>query len=480
VSVREDRYNLGAADLDRDEHLERVCLRNLLAVASEAIYFKDRQSRFILVSMGVAEHHADRERKSGEGNGTPPDQGFFVGKSDFDLFEPSLASEWVEEERRIMETGVPMVDVLERDNPSDATGGWFRTSKGPLRDDDGTVIGTYGITRDVTAQVTAERELARREAQLRAVLDSSPDAITCYNQDLRYELVNRRAADLLGCKPEEVVGRTDTELGRGPEVLEPLVNGLELVLRTGQMQEGEWAVHTGGTTTWWHTRMVPQFGADGTVAGVIAVARDLTELKAAQRVLEAQARRDPLTGLANRLVLMDRLGDALSGLQRNPGRIAVLFIDLDNFKLINDAWGHDVGDTLLVEAASRLSRATRRADTVARLGGDEFVVLLDRLPATEDPRALAGRVLRSLARRQMFRGEPCSLSASIGVAVTDDPQARATDLLREADRAMYHAKANGRNRVELFHPGLHDGRARRERRPQVVAMAAPPTCPTPG
>jgi diguanylate cyclase (GGDEF)-like protein/PAS domain S-box-containing protein len=454
-----------------DEHVERVCLRNLLSGINEAVYFKDRDSRFLLVSRGVVRHQTDHLTRIGSLGDVELSPEDFVGKTDLDLVDAPLALAWIAEEQRIMETGEPIVDVLERDDSFDSQGGWFRTSKAPLRDDDGTIIGTFGISRDVTDQVKAEQELLRREAQLRAVLDSSPDAIACYNQELRYEMVNAKAVALLGAAPEQVVGRTDAELGRPPEIVAPLLEGLKRVLGSKAMCEVEYSTHAGGTTNWWHVRLVPQLTVDGAVSGVITATRDLTELKAAQSVLAHQALHDPLTGLANRLALIDRLNHALADLGRNSGRIALLFIDLDNFKLINDVRGHDVGDRLLVEMASRLTRATRRTDTVARLGGDEFVVLLDHLSAGDDAHLRATRILSSLSKPFVHRGVKLALTASIGVVVTADPRSNAGDLLRDADVAMYRAKEKGRDRIELFHTMPLDHAKERNRRARELRQA---------
>jgi PAS domain S-box-containing protein len=296
-----------AQERARREHVERVCLRNLLGSTNEAVYFKDLDSRFLLVNRGVVQHHIERERRKGSLEDLDVGPEYFVGKTDLDLFDTPLALEWIAEEQRIAEGGEPMVNVLEPDTTTDGAGGWFQTSKGALRDDDGTIIGTFGITRDVTAQVKAEQDLVRREAQLRAVLDSSPDAIACYNQELRYEMVNTKAVGLLGAVSNQVVGRTDAELGRPPEIVGPLLEGLKRVLESKEMCEVEYSTQVDESTSWWHVRMVPQLAADGTVTGVITATRDLTDLKAAQSVLAHQALHDPLTGMVNRIALMDRL-----------------------------------------------------------------------------------------------------------------------------------------------------------------------------
>jgi diguanylate cyclase (GGDEF)-like protein/PAS domain S-box-containing protein len=450
--VTVDDKDAGTDEVISREHMERICLRNLLDSTNEAVYFKDRDCRFLLVSRGVVQHHIERQQRKGTQDDEPLRSEDFVGKSDLDLFDGPLAEAWIAEEQRIMDTGEQIVDVLEHDTLSDDPDAWFQTSKGPLRDDDGTVIGTFGISRDVSARVKAEQEVIRREAQLRAVLDSSPDAIACYSEDLRYEMVNSRAVAMLGMSAERIVGRTDLELGRPLEIVAPLLDGLRHVLETKEMCEVEYSADVGGATSWWQMRMVPHMTLDGSVTGVVTATRDLTELKAAQSVLAHQALHDPLTGVSNRLVLVERLSHALDDLERNPGLIALLFVDLDNFKLINDARGHDVGDDLLVEVASRLSRVARRGDTVARFGGDEFVVLLDRLSAPEEAGSVAARVLRSISGPFMLAGETFSLTASIGVVVASDPRADTGELLRHADSAMYRAKEKGRNRIEFSQP----------------------------
>ena len=435
------------------EHMERMFLRNLLASTNEAIYFKDRANRFVLVSRGVVLHHVERLRRAGraqEADALRPED--FIGKTDMDFFDEALALSWMAEEKRIIDTGQGFGEVLERDTTQQGGGGWYMTSKGPVIDDDGTVIGTFGISRDVTPQVMAEQDLRRREAQLRAVLDSSPDAVAFYNMELRYELANAKAAALVGRPPEELLGRTDAELGRPREVVAALEEGLARALDSWRMSEVEFPAGEAEAKRWFQVRMVPHFGPDGEVSGIVAATRDLTELKEAQAALAHQAMHDPLTGAVNRVALMERVRAALSGLNRNPGGVALVFIDLDNFKLVNDARGHDVGDRLLVEVASRLSRVSRGTDTVARLGGDEFVLLFEHLAPGDDAYLLADRVLAALGRPFSVAGEKIRLTASAGVAVTSDPSAVPAELLREADLAMYRAKEEGRDRIKVSQP----------------------------
>jgi diguanylate cyclase (GGDEF)-like protein len=169
-----------------------------------------------------------------------------------------------------------------------------------------------------------------------------------------------------------------------------------------------------------------------------------------ERALRGASLHDELTGLANRALFTDRLERAVARLRRHPATLAVLFIDLDRFKLVNDGFGHDVGDKLLIAVAESLRTAVRETDTIARLGGDEFVVLAEELSDEREALELGERVVAALTGPVLLEGEEVLSSASVGVATASDPERRAKDLMCEADTAMYRAKALGRGRCDLF------------------------------
>lgn len=197
----------------------------------------------------------------------------------------------------------------------------------------------------------------------------------------------------------------------------------------------------------------PIESAHGVLEGTIGTFVDITERKAAEELLEHQALHDPLTELPNRALFTDRLEQALARTSRRPGLVAVLFIDLDRFKVINDSLGHSVGDALLIRIGERLRRTIRRGDTVARLGGDEFAILLEEIP--EKPVALetAGRLQEALAEPLEIQGTPVRLTASIGIAFHDAADDLGRDsLLRFADIAMYAAKRRGGDGYHVFDP----------------------------
>jgi diguanylate cyclase (GGDEF)-like protein/PAS domain S-box-containing protein len=266
------------------------------------VFFKDRESRFLLVSQGWAD---------AVGRGMTPDE--VVGRTDAEFFTALHAEQALEDEQRILATGEAIIDKLERETFVDRPDAWVSTSRWPLRNADGTVIGTFGVSRDVSAQM-----------------------------------------------------------------------------------------------------------------------------------------RDPATGLANRLALMDRLRLAVASLERQPGRLALFFVDIDGFKQINDTYGHRVGDSVLAQLARRLTRVSRRFDTVARYGGDEFVMVCSALHGSDDLTQIGERVMRTVCDPLEGIAADMRVSASIGAVVCANPLSDPDLLLDHGDMAMYAAKRAGGGRLEIY------------------------------
>jgi len=308
-------------------------MSNLLSTTEERVYFKDHLSRFLFVSAGWMAAYVP---------GRSADE--LTGKTDFDVFSDEHACAAFDDEQQIIRTGEPIVGKVEQETYGDRPDAWVSTTKVPLRDARGRVIGTFGISRDVTAQIRAEKALAH------------------------------------------------------------------------------------------------------------------------------QALHDPLTGLANRIALMDRLSQALLAMERRPSRLAVLFVDLDNFKEINDSFGHDAGDLVLAEVGRRLSALARRADTVARLGGDEFVMLCGELDDHIDVRLIGVRIIRAIGVPYVENGRDLSVTCSVGIVVTSDVVAEPDRLIRDADVAMYEAKKAGRDRYKVYHPA-HRARAEKSALPTGLGRA---------
>ncbi|MDO8308696.1 MAG: diguanylate cyclase [Actinomycetota bacterium] len=417
--------------------LDALCARNLFDTPDGIYFFKDLDGRFIRVSKACAAL-----------TGRTPDQ--MVGLTDADLTDAEHAAALRADEERIARTGGSMIDKQEVDRLAGRPGTWVETSKFPLRGPDGTVIGTFGYSRDVTKWERAERRLARVEAQLRAVLNASPDAMGHYDHDLRYLYANPAGERFKGMPLADLIGRTDRETGMPEDWLAYYEPALRRVLETGTPEVLEFAgdPDLADQGAWFHVTLTPDRDASGAVVGVLSSMRDMTEVKNAQRAIRRQALHDPLTGLANRILLMDRLEGALLSLNRHPAPRALFFVDVDHFKSVNDRSGHEVGDRVLIEVARRLELTARVEDTVARHGGDEYVVLCSPM-GREEARGLAERIVDAMAEPIRVGDEAIAVTVSVGAMVTDDPEVTADALLSGADAAMYRAKLAGRNRCDV-------------------------------
>jgi diguanylate cyclase (GGDEF)-like protein/PAS domain S-box-containing protein len=297
--------------------IERICARNLLASSEERIFFKDRESRFLSVSVGWLAAYQ---------NGSALED--VLGKTDFDIFSRPHALQAFEDEQQIISTGNAMVAKLERETFHDRADAWTSTTKLPLLGESGEIIGTFGVSRDVTEQVQAEQALSY------------------------------------------------------------------------------------------------------------------------------QAMHDSVTGLVNRVALMDRLHQALVSLEVRPDRLALLLIDLDDFKSVNDMLGHEAGDRALRDVGHRLDRMSRGGDTVARLAGDQFVLLCQALREDEDLGLICDRAMGAVCAPLQDGPHDLTVTASLGAVVTSEASAVPEELVRQADVAMYAAKRSGGNRFEIYTPEL--------------------------
>jgi diguanylate cyclase (GGDEF)-like protein/PAS domain S-box-containing protein len=261
---------------------------------------------------------------------------------------------------------------------------------------------------------------------------------------------------IYGFAPQEFVPSLDKLLEVvHPEDRKTVSERLEAALKEGEPYDFEHRmVRPDGEVRVVHRRAEVVRDESGEPLRMVGTVHDVTERKALEERLEHQALHDPLTGLPNRTLFMDRLGHALSRARRRGDEVAVLFMDLDNFKVINDSLGHRAGDRVLVAAGKRVRRALRPEDSVARLGGDEFIILLEGVDGAAAARA-AERVLEQLRPPLSAGGRQLFVSASVGIALGGADAKRATDLLRDADLAMYRAKHSGKARYAMYEEGMN-------------------------
>jgi diguanylate cyclase (GGDEF)-like protein/PAS domain S-box-containing protein len=344
---------------------------------------------------------------------------------------------------------------------------WVDVDLAPLRDTAGALSGFVSVSTDITDRVQQRQKLTALWAAL-------PVGVVLHDERGHIADANRAAERLLGLSLAQMQGhdpadtgwravRTDGSAYPGDEY--PAVR----TLRTGKSFPNEtMGVHTpDGGLRWLQVNTEPQFDKLGQVTGVVACFSDVTEARHLQEQLRASARTDALTALPNRAEVMDRLKRAIEHAERHPGYgFAVLFMDFDRFKQVNDTLGHAAGDELLRQVSERLRQALRPGDALARvpsqmhvaarIGGDEFVVVLDGLNEVDAVLAVATRLLNDLCEPYTVSGQPVQSSASIGIVLSDGLPTTAEDVLRNADTAMYEAKRAGRARCVVFDNSMHD------------------------
>jgi diguanylate cyclase (GGDEF)-like protein/PAS domain S-box-containing protein len=283
------------------------------------------------------------------------------------------------------------------------------------------------------------------DPRIARLFELTSDLLATVSLDGRFTLLNPAWEQVLGWTREELQAKPMQEFIHPDDVEQTLALILAGNHRPAHLENFTNRYrHRDGSWRWllWSAR------CDGDTW--YAAAKDVTD----RMWLEHQALRDPLTQLPNRLLLMDRTRQALARLDRSGGVVALLFIDLDRFKAVNDNFGHDVGDRLLISVAERLAEMMRDSDTVARLGGDEFVILGEEIETDEEALALAERVVQTLKEPFQVGGVEVSMPASVGVSITHDAETDPESMLREADVAMYRAKGAGGRRPEMFDESL--------------------------
>ncbi|MBV9284780.1 MAG: EAL domain-containing protein [Acidimicrobiia bacterium] len=300
----------------------------------------------------------------------------------------------------------------------------------------------------------AEARIKLTEKRLQLLADNAQDFI------FSYRLPPGRGFDYVSPACEAITGYTPAELYGDPELifemLEPQYVEMMQSLDNSNLSQG-WELRMrrkNGSTVWVEQRLSLVRDEDGRIVSVEGIARDVSERKAAEERLERQALHDELTALPNRRLLRDRISQALARAVRDGCLVAVVFLDLDRFKLINDSWGHAEGDKVLVAIAERLRSVVRGSDTVARFGGDEFVVVREGISSGDDVSVFLDRLAREVQRKIVLGNNDLVINASIGVALGgagDTPEG----LLRDADAAMYKAKAEGQSRAEIATKAVH-------------------------
>jgi len=435
--------------------------------ATEALRVSENFSETILTSVSEGIIVYDRELRYRAWNkvmeeltGLPSEQ--IIGSSALDLFAqfmlPGIEHLLV---RALRGERVTSEDTHYQ-VPQTGREGWMSATFSPHTSPEGETIGVVGIVRDISARKLAEEDLRVSEERYALAANAANDGL--WDLDLITQKVyySPRWKSMLGYDDGEVSDSTQEWFSRvHPEDLSDFnaAIGKHIQSEAPQFESEHRMLHKDGSYRWMLTRGLAMRNDKGKAYRIAGSQTDITERKRAEEQLLYDAFHDGLTGLPNRALFTDRLDRALERAKRRDDfTVAVLFLDLDRFKVVNDSLGHMTGDQLLIGVARRLEGALRHVDTVARLGGDEFVILLEDIEDINHATRSAERIQSQLREPFILDSSEVFTSASIGIAVSTAGYSRAEDIIRDADIAMYRAKASGKARHELFDEAMH-GRA---------------------
>jgi diguanylate cyclase (GGDEF)-like protein/PAS domain S-box-containing protein len=320
---------------------------------------------------------------------------------------------------------------------------------------------TANIVGEAIARARSERELEQREKRFRTIVEKSWSGVVLLDGELRFSFAGSSTQHLIGYEEHELIGRSIFDFVHSRELdgaRRSLGGVLSLPNREahGELRfrhkDGRWIWIEGFSQNLLH---------EPSVAAIVLNYRDVSQRKETEKQLEYRAHYDSLTGLPNRLLFRDRLVHSLAQAQRNRVGVAVMYLDVDHFKLVNDGLGHSFGDLLLADIARRLQSCLRASDTISRIGGDEFSILLPEVTNTEAVAGVARKILDSLAQPFQVDGHDLFVTASIGISCHPSDGDDAETLLKCADAAMYRAKELGRNQAQLFTASMNERYVRR-------------------
>jgi diguanylate cyclase (GGDEF)-like protein/PAS domain S-box-containing protein len=433
--------------LEKSEHR----FRDLTELSADWYWEQDAQFRFLEMSRGAQSMGIAAQE--------------FIGKRRWDFPWTNMTEEDWAAHIATLERHESFRDLQLRRRGANGENVFISISGKPVFDAQGRFTGYRGVGRNITQRKRTKRSLREIVERFRSLTELSSDWYWEMDADLRFTYVSEGIRKVRGVGPESLIGKRrwetdrvggDDEMANHRATLEAHLPFRDFVLARSTAD---------GRVTYVSHSGKPIIDDKGNFRGYRGVARDITARVRAEEELARMAHYDALTGLPNRALLQGRLKRAMARADRGGTLLAVIFLDLDQFKEINDSLGHAVGDAVLKETALRLESCLRSTDTVARLGGDEFTILLEDLRSADEIARVADKLLRVIAEPADIAGQELHLSTSIGVTVYPLHDHDTDTLLRNADLAMYHAKQEGRNNVQFY---SHDMSERTEKRVDLL------------
>ncbi len=388
---------------------------------------KDGNSRFLQVNLAFADF-LNLPKES------------ILGKGPYEVFPPELASMVFDEDRELLRSGMPRMDLERKVKDGRGRNMWLKSYKAPIFNNSGAIVGIVGGNMDITAVKDAEAALRESEERWKFALEGAGDGVWDWNLKTGDVFYSNQLKAMLGYREEDISNRFEEwERLLHPEDSRKFKRAIDLVLL------GETVAFTcefrmltkDGNWRWILARgKAVEVDASNVPTRIIGTNSDITERKWSEALIHHQATHDILTNLPNRTLFNDRLALAMAESKRSGKKLAVIFLDLDNFKNVNDMMGHVVGDQLLLQAAERIRGELRDMDTVARMGGDEFTFLIPFLKDRSEAEDIAKRVSNVLSAPFFVEGKHFNISGSMGIALFPDDGGDDLALLKHADMAM--------------------------------------------
>ncbi len=443
-----DLTNILAMGLvDSKQLAEGAFLHTLVSTLPDLVWLKDVNGFYLACNPRFENFFGAKEQD-------------IIGKTDYDFVDKQAADAFRQDDRIAMKRNRSMV-IEEWVTFADGHIELLETIKTPMRDSAGKLIGVLGIARDIT-----ERKKAESEIRIAAAAFESLEGIIVTDAKGEILRVNSAFTATTGYTPEEVIGKTPSILKSGRHDAAFYAAMWQSVAASGSWEGEVWNRRKNGEIYPERLTIAAVKDERGRLVNYVATFSDITSSKAAAEEIERLAFYDPLTELPNRRLLRDRLQQAMASSARNCKHGALLFLDLDHFKTLNDTLGHDYGDMLLQQVAKRLASCVREGDTVARLGGDEFVIMLEDLSeqpveAAAQAETIGGKIQAALNLPYGLGGHTYHSTPSVGVTLFSDHMHEIDELLKQADIAMYQAKKAGRNTLSFFDPQMQESISQR-------------------
>jgi diguanylate cyclase (GGDEF)-like protein/PAS domain S-box-containing protein len=396
------------------------------------IWLKDTESRFLAVNRPFAESAGFTNTEE------------LKGLTDLDVWPQELAESYRADDQEVMASRSKK--ELEEEVADQGVHRWFETYKAPVSDESGVLLGTVGFARDITERKQAD-EYRRLTAK---VFESTAEGVIVTDPAGDIVDVNRAFTEITGYGKEEVIGQNPKILNSGRHDIDFYRSMWQSLQETGRWYGEIWdRGKDGGLFPVWET-ISAVTDEKGVVTHYVSVFTDISHIKHSQEQLDHLAHHDALTDLPNRLLLNERLEQAIRRAERHDSQLAVIFLDLDNFKHINDSLGHPAGDRLLQIVANYLQESIRHEDTVARVGGDEFVVLMEDIGRSANAGIAAEKLMSIFDEPIQLEGRDIAVASSLGISLYPRDGVDPATLLRNADAAMFRAKAEGRNSYQFY------------------------------